>query len=64
MKPKNQQPTCVPLWKRVETQDHDQAVDPSEGVSALFELRRLGALPPEPLPLEEPSFESWAELCF
>ena len=58
------QPSCIPVWRKVETQDNDQTSDPTEGVAALFELRRLGALPPEPLSLEEPSFESWAELCF
>lgn len=64
MKTKNQQPSCTPVYRTVDTRDNDQAADPFEGIAALFELRRLGALPPEPLSLEEPSFESWAELCF
>ena len=54
-------PTCIPVWRKVETQDNDQASDPTEGVAALFELRRLGALPPEPVETEWPD---WAELCF
>ena len=40
------QPTCVPVYRTVDTRDNDQAADPFEGIAALFELRRLGALPP------------------
>ena len=47
---------CVPVWRELDTEFNDQASESFEGLSALFDLRRMGFLPPEmpePCPMQE-----------
>ena len=47
---------CAPVWMDPDTEFNDQTPDSFEGLSALFDLRRQGFLPPEqpePCPAQE-----------
>ena len=54
------QPYCISTWRTLDTEFNDQELDPFEGLSAVFDLRRQGFLPQE-----EPEHEfDFSEYCF